>query len=266
MILRKMAFTRIKLLFPIWMIFVLAAFIGCASTSEFQSLDSSDSGEPQILRGKLTKPSGEGPFPAVVLLHGCGGPGKWYSDWIERLRRWDFVTLMVNSFGPRRASNCWSERGKHITPTRRALDAYGAKLYLAGLPFVDRDRIAVLGWSHGGMTVLEAVQVEHQGGPFKVAIAYYPYCKPMADINAPLFVLIGEEDDWTPAHRCQKYILPEESMHEVVLKVYPNAHHSFDQPYSLRTSRGHKLGRNSTAALDSYDKVKAFLEKYLMDH
>ena len=260
-----MALPRIKLLLAIWMVVVLATFIGCASTSEFQSLDISDSGEPQILRGQLTKPSGEGPFPAVVLLHGCGGPNKWHADWIQRLRRWGFVTLMVNSFGPRGASSCWSEQGKQITPARRALDAYGAQLYLAGLDFVDRDRIAVLGWSHGGMTTLEAVQMAQQGGPFKAAVAFYPYCKPMAEINTPLIVLIGEEDDWTPAHLCEIYLLPGESKYELVLKVYSNAHHSFDKPYSLRTYRGHTLGRNSTAALDAYDKVRAFLNKYVMD-
>ena len=34
----------------------------------------------------------------------------------------------------------------------RAHDAYDAKSFLSKLPYVDRNRIAVLGWSHGGWT------------------------------------------------------------------------------------------------------------------
>jgi len=262
---RKAIMTR-KIIIAIWMVFVLVALIGCVSTAEFKSLDVSKSGEQQILIGKLTKPSGDGPFPAIVLLHGGGGPREYYKAWIDRLRSWGFVTLMVNSYGPRGKSNYWTGQGELITPFRRALDAHGAKLYLAGLSYVDRDRVAVLGWSHGGMSTLEAVHGSHQGGPFRAAIAFYPYCKPMSKINAPLLVLIGEKDDWTPAYRCEKFILPEENEQEIVLKVYPDAYHSFDQPFSLRTYRGHKLGRNSSAASDAYDRVRAFLEKYLIDH
>lgn len=265
MIMWKKAIMTRKTIIAIWMVFILVPLIGCASIAKFKSLDVNKTGEQQILKGKLTKPSGDGPFPAIVLLHGCGGPKEYYSAWIGRLQRWGFVTLMVNSFGPRGASDCWTGQEKLISPPRRALDAHGAKLYLADLPYVDRNRVAVMGWSHGGMSTLEAVQDHHQGGPFKAAIAFYPLCKQMSNINAPLLVLIGEKDDWTPAYQCEKFILPEESEQETVLKVYPNAYHCFDQPFNLRTYRGHKLGRNSSAASDAYDRVRAFLEKYLMD-
>jgi dienelactone hydrolase len=218
---------------------VLLSVFGCASTAKFQSLEIDQNSEPQLLSGKLTKPSGEGPFPAIVLLHGCAGPKEHYSVWIDRLRGWGYVTLMVDSFGPRGATNCWSERGKLISPARRGFDAHGAKLYLSSLPYVNPDKIAVMGCSHGGMTTLEAVQGNYQGGPFRAAIAFYPYCDPMFNINTPLLVLIGEKDDWTPAHRCEKYILPKVSDHEIILKVYPNAYHSFDKPYRLQTYRGH---------------------------
>jgi dienelactone hydrolase len=154
-----------------------------------------------------------------------------------------------------------------ISPSRRAKDAHGAKLYLAGLHFVDRNRIAVLGWSHGGMAVLEAVTMSHPfGSPFNAAIAYYPYCTQLSITNAPLLVLIGEKDDWTPADRCKALIFSEGSEPEIILKVYPDAHHAFDQPFRLNYYMGHMVGRDSSAASDSYNKVRAFLEKYLKDH
>jgi len=250
------------------MVFVPLALTACVSTAVFKSLDTNRTGEQQILSGKLTKPKGDGPFPAIVLLHGCSGPLEHYSEWIGRLRRWGFVSLMVNSFGPRGKSNiCAPGQAHHISPHRRAKDAHGAKLYLAGLTFVDRNRIAVMGWSHGGMTTVEAVQIhEPSSSPFQAAIAYYPYCTPLHIVNSPLLVLIGEKDDWTPANLCEFYIKSKKGWPEINLKVYPDAHHAFDQPVRLNYYMGHMVGRNSSAASDSYERVKAFLEKYLMDH
>jgi len=250
------------------MIAILVALVACVSTAEFTSLEVNKTGGHQTLKGKLTKPQGDGPFPALVLLHGCSGPLEHYSEWIVRLRRWGYVSLMVDSFGPRGESNiCAPGQGMLISPSRRAKDAHGAKLYLAGLPFVDRNRIAVLGWSHGGMAVLEAVTMYHPfGGPFNAAIAYYPYCTQLSITNAPLLVLIGEKDDWTPADRCKALIFSEGSEPEIILKVYPDAHHAFDQPLRLNYYMGHMVGRDSSAASDSYNKVRAFLEKYLKDH
>ena len=256
-----------RVILAIWMVFVPVALIACASTVEFKSLDPNRTGGQQILRGKLTKPSGDGPFPAVVLLHGCSGPIERDFGWISKLRRWGYVSLMVNSFRTRGKSNlCAPGQSLIIRPSRRAKDAYGAKLYLESLPFVDPNRIAVMGWSHGGMSTLEAVQInEPSSSPFQAAVAFYPYCHRLYIPNSPLLVLIGEKDDWTPANLCEFYIKPKEGWPEIVLKVYPDAYHGFDSPSRGHYYMGHWIGRNSTAASDSYERVRAFLEKYLVD-
>jgi dienelactone hydrolase len=112
------------------------------------------------LTGKLTKPQGDGPFPAVVLLHGCGGIVKNNDDWAERLTSWGYVALQVDSFGPRGQSNIYSNT--MLIPLHlRVQDAYDAKSYLAGFPFVDRNRIAVMGWFTGGNITLAAVSASN---------------------------------------------------------------------------------------------------------
>ena len=138
--------------------------------------------ELDTLKGILEKPQGQGPFPAVVMLHGCSGITKYYDIWVQRLISWGYVTLMVDSLGPRGESDiCEGSRVTLIPPHVRAQDAHDAKSYLSGLPFVNRNQIALMGWSHGGWTVLFAIDktlsIQNRGNLFRAAIAFYPYCK-----------------------------------------------------------------------------------------
>ena len=225
---------------------------------------------PLTLTGSLKKPAGDGPFPAVVLLHGCGGiQPKRDHRWAERLSDWGYVTLQVDSLGPRSISSVCSYSGNDSVDIvqKRVNDAYDAKKYLVELPFVDRNRIAIMGWSHGGFTTLEALY-RNKENPFRVAVALYPYCgRILTGVNAPLLILIGEVDDWTPASRCAEMLPKEKTSPEVVLKVYPKAFHGFDTlgaNYMVRGSSGmHLLQYNSGAEADSIIQVKAFFEKHL---
>jgi len=247
-------------------------FTACASTVRFKSIDIIKSEGPQMLTGKLIKPNGDGPFPAVVMLHGASGPSeKVYLPWAKRLRRWGYVTLRVDSFGPRGVSNFFKGRGRLVTATKRSMDAHSAKLYLMGLSFVDPNRIAVIGWSHGGWTALWAINGPctapfSQNKPFRAAVAFYPYCNvPLVDVNAPLFILIGELDEGCPADLCSSK-MPQFGMaaHEVILKIYPGVYHSFDIPAMTGFKvRGHWMQYDQKAASDAYVRVRAFLSKQL---
>jgi len=151
---------------------------------EFKGNDKIQSGEQLMLTGMLRKPNGDGPFPAVVMLHGCSGLEtikKYLDIWAQRFASWGYVSLMVDSFGPRGESNiCSNDRISLIPPQRRAQDAHDAKSYLTGLSFVNRNQIAIMGWSHGGWTILHAIDegayIQNRGDPFRLAIAFYPYC------------------------------------------------------------------------------------------
>ena len=56
--------------------------------------------------GHLSGPKGDGPFPAIVLLHSCGGLGRSSEVWTARLVDWGYVVLNVDSFGPRGEATC----------------------------------------------------------------------------------------------------------------------------------------------------------------
>ena len=69
---------------------------GCATRVSFHSAD-----QTTTVDGTLFKPDGAGPFPAVVLLHGCGGIRTHFVQWAGAIRDMGYVALLVDSFRPR---------------------------------------------------------------------------------------------------------------------------------------------------------------------
>jgi dienelactone hydrolase len=236
----------------------------CTTAVKFKSNAQSD----LTLRGYSIKPDGDGRFPAVVMLHGCGGIRDFHLQWASRLKEWGYVSLRVDSFSPRNISNiCANGESEDVSPYHRALDAHGAKLYLSELPFVDQRRIAVMGWSQGGRSVLWAA-MRHDylpndiGEPFRAAIAFYPWCRNIPPkFGSPLLILIGEKDDWTPASLCES--LQEYVKSELTLIIYPEAYHSFDANYSLQYYMGHWIGNNGEASADAQKQAKNSLTNTL---
>jgi len=84
----------------------------------------------------LTMPRGRGPFPAVMILHGCDGVA-WHSrDWARRVGSWGYATLIVDSYTPR-GHKVICEDVSVVSFTKRAQDiAVGAE-YLRTLPSVN---------------------------------------------------------------------------------------------------------------------------------
>ncbi len=251
------------------MAFLVACFLflaGCATTVRFPSLDTGNGGNPVILTGRLMKPKGTGPFPAVVLLHGSGGvEARRDADWAVRITKWGYVTLRPDSFGPRGVSpSAVIKKAFTVPHDIRARDAHGAKDYLSRLPFVDKDRIAVMGWSHGGLSTIVSAMDTYGGEPFGAAIAFYPYCSYSLDhARAPLLILAGGADDWCPASLCS-YMMPSGiTEHEVILHIYPGAYHDFDWMGINRVVKGHRVQYNSKAEADAIVRVENFLARHL---
>jgi dienelactone hydrolase len=227
--------------------------------------------EPGVsLTGFLTRPAGDGPRAAVVLLHTCAGISEHEEMWSERLASWGYVVLSVDSFTPRGFDYVCDGRsggGATTTPWHRALDAYGAKQYLSTLAFVDPDHIAVMGLSHGGMTVLETIKQSTSKGltmkPFQAAIAFYPLCSTPEPINTPTLILSGSEDSWTPAELCAEYVEKLQPQHEVTLQVFTGAYHAFDHPGIDTIDAGYIIRSNPQAAARASQMAREFLQEWL---
>lgn len=260
----------------------------------FPSTDSDLCNEkPTMLDGYLFRPEGKGPFPAIVGLHGCSGllthRGKLTRNvlgWGQRLAGLGYVVVFPDSFNPRGASEVCTrkDRAGFAPEKERTKDTYGALLWLQSQPFVRKDRIGLMGWSHGGSTLLAAIYAplpQAAASDFRVAIAFYPGCTRSArnynwQPRAPLTILIGNEDDWTPAPPCQSLIERSKSRGlKADIVVFPDAHHGFDAPDSpikTRTVANNgrsdgivTVGTNPKARVAVLELVPTILEQYLRD-
>lgn len=240
------------------------------------------------LDGMLFLPPGPGPFPAVVALHGCGGlwreQGKLslrHLDWGERLAASGFAVLMPDSYGSRGLGSQCGVKDLTVRAGReRVADAAAARLWLQQRSDIRPDRIALIGWSGGGATVLTAIRKDRRpadGMPdFTRAIAFYPGCRlqsesPSFAARMPLLMLVGEADDWTPAAPCGYLAKAAQARGEKVeLVVYPGAVHDFDHPrlemkerdniaYSASGTGKAMVGTNPAAREDALKRVDAFL-------
>ena len=285
-----------------------AAALLCAVTA-MTIASAADTTPPALdLPFTLMKPAGAGPFPAVVILHDCSGLGPKSSGspwrWGTRLQAGGYVTIWPDSFSGRGHPDgvCVDGSPPMVTYRERARDAYAALAYLKTLPFVDGKRVAVMGGSHGGTSTLvtivdsQANATEHNSG-FAAAIALYPGCAGTFDEfsvvrdkapgspiigyvgafkpQAPLLILSGQLDDWTPAAPCQELATRAKAAgHAVDIVVYPGAHHSFDSraPVTFNAKRrngnaagglGATTGGNAEAWADAVERVNAFLSANL---
>ena len=196
------------------------------------------------LEALMYRPTGGDSFPALVLMHGCGGMytrsrnvTASYTHWLELLADAGYVALLVDSFNPRGYARICEVQNRPIRESReRRQDAYAALQWLQKQDYVATGRVGLLGWSNGGTGTLYAMRVTQPLRGFRAAVAFYPGCRTLSRsktlyrVYAPTLILAGEADDWTPAEYCVALTaIGKKQGSPLEIVTYPGAHHSFDR-------------------------------------
>jgi dienelactone hydrolase len=239
------------------------------------------------LHAELYKPEGNGPFPAVIALHGCGGLAgageavlPRYHDWSEHLLKAGYAVLWPDSFGSRELGPQCREKDRKVLARReRVADVTAAHKWLASQGWVSRGRISLIGWAHGASAVLWAVRPQLAGRgkepDYRSAIAFYPECRVSSrtgwSARVPTLVLIGGDDDVASPALCRQMVEGAHGRSALTrIVVYPSAAHDFDRAdLPLRSvdagdpampEHGH-IGTDREARADAQKRVAEWLAR-----
>ena len=132
------------------------------------------------LDAALVLPDGPVRAPAVVALHGCGGPFPTRDgSWAVVLAHAGHIVLLPDSFGSRGLGSQCSVKDREVKPSKqRRGDAIAAAEWLTHRPGTPPGGVALIGWSNGGGTTLytAAQRPDLPPGLFRRFVAFYPGC------------------------------------------------------------------------------------------
>jgi len=206
--------------------------------------------KPVTISGTLKMPKGvSGKVPAVIILHSSGGVNDHYFEVADMLNEMGIAAFVVDSLNSRGIGSM-RELLKELFHSYaiRISDAYAALELLSTHPKIDRNKIAVLGYSHGGKVALfvasEKIRYSFIADDlrFAASIAYYPNCatrfKDIDFTDAPVLMLLAEKDNICPIDSCLEYAQRmKESGADIKAVVYKGAHHMFPVLYSDKTTK-----------------------------
>lgn len=181
------------------------------------------------------------PVPAVVLLHGAGGilPSRELT-YARQFAALGWATLVVDVFGARvEPGTRFADRLLNVTEAMFLADAYAGLRFLDAHPSVDATRVALVGFSYGGMAATYAVHelvartFAPEGLRFRAHAAFYAPCiarfEDMTTTGAPFAMLYGTADAIVDPVRCAEVLRDvAEGGSSVLLEVLVGAAHQWD--------------------------------------
>ncbi len=210
--------------------------------------------EKQTVFGQLSIPMDslhpDKKYPLIIGVAGSLGWRKHHLEYMEMYQQNGFATFELNSFKSRDITSTVGSQDE-VTIAAIILDAYRALEKLAEHPNIDKEKVSITGWSLGGgvslfsgwMPVKNAITTSVS---FASHLAFYPPCfinpENLAFTQAPIHILIGEKDNWTPAAPCSNLIKKLEGKANIALTTYPESHHSFDSETPVtRNEKGYSF-------------------------
>jgi dienelactone hydrolase len=206
------------------------------------SVDGRNRGQTAKIEIDIYYPKGsEGrKVPAMVLMHGTAGVREREFNYANDFIKMGVATAIIYSFKSRGITDTFAD-SQTVPLTEMARDAMSTVEALSKDPRIDPKRIGLIGWSKGGGVAIKTV-LDHQArrlsnGParFALHIAMYPACESqhyaLKTTGAPLYMLLGERDEYDSPESCKDYAQKITAAGgEVHVQIYKNARHGWDAP------------------------------------
>jgi carboxymethylenebutenolidase len=212
------------------------------------------------VQGLLYTPKGNGPFPAIIVIHEWWGLNDWVKEQASKLADQGYVALAVDLYRGKVATSPDEahELMRGVPEDRANRDLKAAFDYLAGQKNVKPDRIASIGWCMGGGYSLDVALLEPK---LAVSVINYGHLATDADslkkINAAILGNFGGQDRGIPPSDVHAF---EDALKKqgkkVDIKIYPDAGHAFENP-------NNKQGYRAADADDAWKRTVAFLDSNL---
>ena len=217
--------------------------------------------EHSTFEGYLAQPEGEGPFPAVVVIHEIFGLNDNIKDIARRFASEGYVALAVDLFAGRNRAICMFRfMGQlMLNPLKNESiqNLKDALTFLTEQAGVDAERMGAIGFCMGGGFSIAWACNDNR---LKAIAPYYgTNPRPLATVAraCPVVGSYPDKDFTTTAGQkldgeLGRYNIPHD------IKIYPNTRHSFfnDQGPSYA----------ETAARDSWQRVLNFFEEHVNTH
>jgi carboxymethylenebutenolidase len=127
---------------------VALASIAFAADSKTVSYKSGD----ETVQGVLYTPSGNGPFPAIIVIHEWWGLNDWVKEQASKLAGEGYAALAIDLYRGKvaKTSDEAHEIMRGVPEDRAKRDLHAAFAFLASQSNVKKDRIGAIGWCMGG--------------------------------------------------------------------------------------------------------------------
>lgn len=193
------------------------------------------------LQARLFVPPRKGPVPAVIIVPGSGGVSSSMVAHAKALTDAGLAVLLIDPFGGRGVRDTIADQDQ-VPFAASTYDIFAAMRALEREPDIDASRIGAMGYSRGGLAVLQAAVSPIAGavlGPnraLRAVLSGWPWCgvqfaEPHTAPTAVRFV-VADSDNWVSPAQCQAYQRAMSAHNTAVsLRIFRNADHGFG--YSL---------------------------------
>lgn len=223
------------------------------------------------LEGFASYPSSQNKYPLVILCHAWKGRDDFICEKAKLIASWGYVGFALDIYGKGILGKSKEENEQLKKPfldNRRLLQQRVVKAFeiASQLPYVDSNRIAVLGFGFGGICALDLAR---SGVNLLGAISVYGHFTPppaslIKPIKAKILILHGADDPVTPLSELHAF---EKEMSDAKVDwqthLYGGTMHAFATLGANDPASG--ILYNPTATRRAWNAIHNFLNEVLKE-